>query len=185
MDSLPNEPSWKPFVLLTSSLTLIEKKKKKSSQYNLRKWMVVWKSVIWVITKLISSLLNTIISSSCFAPAILLPNWVYLVLNSNIIYSSTLAWEILWIEEPGRLQSMGSWGVRHSWATSLSLFTFMHWRWKWQHTPVFLPGESKGREPCGLLSVGSHRVAHDWRPLAAAAEGSNIDQACFPFCENK
>jgi len=29
--------------------------------------------------------------------------------------------------------------------TSLSLFTFMHWRKKWQPTPVFLPGESQGR----------------------------------------
>ena len=37
------------------------------------------------------------------------------------------------------------WGrrVRHDWATSLSLFTFMHWRRKWQPTPVFLPGESQ------------------------------------------
>ena len=34
---------------------------------------------------------------------------------------------------------------RHNWATSLSLFTFMHWRRKWQPTPVFLPGESRGR----------------------------------------
>ena len=38
------------------------------------------------------------------------------------------------------------------WATSLSLFTFMHWRRKWQPTPVFLPGESQGR---GSL-VGCH-----------------------------
>ena len=29
--------------------------------------------------------------------------------------------------------------------TSLSPFTFMHWRRKWQPTPVFLPGESQGR----------------------------------------
>ena len=29
--------------------------------------------------------------------------------------------------------------------TSLSLFPFMHWRRKWQPTPVFLPGESQGR----------------------------------------
>jgi hypothetical protein len=29
--------------------------------------------------------------------------------------------------------------------TSLSLFTFMHWRRKWQPTPVFLPGESQGQ----------------------------------------
>ena len=49
-----------------------------------------------------------------------------------------------WTEEPGRLQSMGLIRVRHDWATSLSLFTFMHWRRKWQLTPVFLPGESQG-----------------------------------------
>ena len=33
---------------------------------------------------------------------------------------------------------------RNNWATSPSLFTFMHWRRKWQPTPVFLPGESQG-----------------------------------------
>ena len=43
-----------------------------------------------------------------------------------------------WTEEPGGLQSMGSWRVGHNWATSLSLFTFMHWKSKWQPTPVFL-----------------------------------------------
>ena len=50
-----------------------------------------------------------------------------------------------WTEEPGRLQSMESLRVRHDWATSLSLFSFMPWRRKWQPTPVFLPGESQGR----------------------------------------
>ena len=60
-------------------------------------------------------------------------------------HSSTLAWKIPWTEEPGRLQSMGSLGVGHDWATSLSLFDFMHWRRKCQPTPVFLPGESQGR----------------------------------------
>ena len=49
-------------------------------------------------------------------------------------HSSTLAWKIPWMEEPGRLQSMGSIRVGHDWATSLSLFTFMHWRRKWQPT---------------------------------------------------
>ena len=62
------------------------------------------------------------------------------------------AWKILWMEEPHRPQSMGSLGVRHDWETSLSLFTFMHSRRKWQPTPVFLPGESQGR---GSL-VGCH-----------------------------
>ena len=60
-------------------------------------------------------------------------------------HSSTLAWKIPWMEEPGGLQSMGSLKVRHDWATSLSLFSFMHWRRRWQPTPVFLPGESQGR----------------------------------------
>ena len=46
-------------------------------------------------------------------------------------HSSTLAWKIPWAEEPGRLQSMGLPRVRHDWATSLSLFTCMHWRRKW------------------------------------------------------
>ena len=60
-------------------------------------------------------------------------------------HSSTLAWKIPWTEEPGRLQSMGSLRVGHNWATSLSFFIFMHWRGKWQPTPVFLPGESQGQ----------------------------------------
>ena len=60
-------------------------------------------------------------------------------------HSSTPAWKIPWTEEPGRLQSMESLRVGHEWATSLSLFTFRHWRRKWQPTPVFLPGESQGR----------------------------------------
>ena len=66
--------------------------------------------------------------------------------KSMATHSSTLAWKIPWVEEPGGLQSMmGSRGVIHDWATSLSLFTFMHWRRKWQPTPVFLPGEPQGR----------------------------------------
>ena len=68
-------------------------------------------------------------------------------------HSSTLAWKIPpWTEEPGRLKSMGSLRVGHNSATSLSVFTFMHWRRKWQLTPMFLPGESQGR---GSL-VGCH-----------------------------
>ena len=83
-------------------------------------------------------------------------------------HSSILAWKIPWTEEPGRLQSMGLLRVGHDWVTSLSFFTFMHWRRKWQPTPVFLPGESQG--PGSLM--GCHlwgcRVGHDWSNLAAA-----------------
>ena len=60
---------------------------------------------------------------------------------------------LIWTWLPGKshgwrsLVGCSPWGrwVRHDWATSLSLFTFMRWRRKWQPTPVFLPGESQGR----------------------------------------
>ena len=60
-------------------------------------------------------------------------------------HSNTLAWKIPWTEEPGGLQSMGQWRVGHDWATSLWLFTFMHWRRKLQPTSMFFPGESQGQ----------------------------------------
>ena len=70
-------------------------------------------------------------------------------------HSSTFAWEIPWTQEPGRLQSMGSWRVRHDWATSLSLFPFMHWRKEMAtHSSVLawrIPGTGK---PGGLPSMG-------------------------------
>ena len=86
-------------------------------------------------------------------------------------HSSTLARKIPWMEEPGRLQSMRLLRVRYNWATSLSPFTFMHWRRKWQptHSSVLawrVPGTG---EPGGLPSLGSHRVGYDWSDLAAAA----------------
>ena len=76
-------------------------------------------------------------------------SWIYMYLiqipeKAMAPHSSTLAWKIPWAEEPGGLQSLGSLRIGHNWATSLSLFTFMHWRRKWQPTPVFLPGESQG-----------------------------------------
>ena len=77
-------------------------------------------------------------------------------------HSSTLVWKISWKEKPGRLQSMGSLRVGHDSATSVSLFTFRHWKRKWQPTPVFLPGESQGRGSLvGCHLWGLHRVGHD------------------------
>ena len=76
--------------------------------------------------------------------------------------------ENLWMEEPGRLWSMGPLRVGHHWATSLSLFSFMHWRRKWQPTPVFLPGESQGRGNLVGCCLWGHRVGHDWSDLAIA-----------------
>ena len=98
--------------------------------------------------------------------------YVYLELASregNAPHSSTLAWKIPWTEEPGRLQSMGSLRVGHDWVTSISLFTFMHWRRKWQHTPVFLPRESQGWGSLVGCCLWGRRVGNDWSDLAAAA----------------
>ena len=86
-------------------------------------------------------------------------------------HSSTLAWQIPWMEEPCRLQSMGLRRAGHDWGTSLSLSPFMHWRRKWQPTPVFLPGGSQGRGSlvgCRLWGR-TESVGNDWSDLAAAA----------------
>ena len=94
-------------------------------------------------------------------------------------HSGTLAWKIQWMEEPGRLQSMMSLRVGHGWATSLSLLTFMHWRRKWQPTPVFLPGESQGQGSlvgCRLwgrlkwLSSSSRKKEDFFFPCSATAQ---------------
>ena len=75
--------------------------------------------------------------------------------------SSTLAWKILWTEEPGRLKSMGSLRVGHN---SDFTFTFHFHALEKEmatHSRVLawkIPGT---REPVGLLSMGSHRVGHD------------------------
>ena len=73
------------------------------------------------------------------------------------------------MEEPGRLQSTRSVRVGHNWATSLSLFAFMHWRRKWQPTPVFLLGESQGQRSLVGGCLQGHTVRHGWSDLAAAA----------------
>ena len=99
---------------------------------------------------------------------------------------STLAWQIPWTEEPGRLQSMGSLRVGHDWATSLSLFTFHFHALEKEmatHSSVLawrIPGMV---EPGGLPSVGSHRVGHDWSNLAAAACIKGENPANLWWCE--
>ena len=76
-------------------------------------------------------------------------------------HSSTLAWRIPWVEEPGRLQS---WGCEESDTTERLPF----------HFSLSCMGEGNGNplqvlawripgtgEPGGLLSVGSHRDEHN------------------------
>ena len=93
-----------------------------------------------------------LIRTCCFLNSYNFTWWTVLVTCSadfvekaTATHSSPLAWKIPWTEEPGGLQSMGSRRVGYDWATWLSLFTFMHWRRKWQPTPVLLPGESQRR----------------------------------------
>ena len=102
-------------------------------------------------------------------------NWfVYLHILEKAMapHSSTLAWKIPRMEEPGGLQSMGSRKVGHDWATSLSLFTFHFHALEKEmatHSSVLawrIPGMG---EPGGLPSMRLHRVGHDWSDLAAAA----------------
>ena len=89
-------------------------------------------------------------------------------------HSSTLAWKIPWTEEPGRLQSMGSRRAGHNWATSLSLFTFTHWRRKWQPTPVFLPEEPQGREAWWAAVYGVAQSRIRLKQLSSSSSKSSL-----------
>ena len=81
-------------------------------------------------------------------------------------HSTTLAWKIPWMEEPGRLQSMGS--------QSGTRLQRLH-----SHFSLQCIGEGNGNpRQCsclenprdgGLPSMRSHRVGHDWSDWAAAA----------------
>ena len=84
-------------------------------------------------------------------------------------HSSTLAWKIPWMEEAGRLRSMGSLRVGHEWSISFSLFTLMHWEGNGNPLQCSCLEDPRTVEPGGLLSMGLHRVGHDWSNLAAAA----------------
>ena len=100
-------------------------------------------------------------------------------------HSSTLAWKIPWAEEPGGLQSMGSRRVGHDWATSLSLFTFMHWRRKWQPTPLFLPGESQGRW-AAVHGVAQSRTRLKWLSSSSSSVSISVLEirSSIPFSDS-
>ena len=83
----------------------------------------------------------------------------------------SLAWKIPWTEEPGVLQSMGSWRVRHDWGTYFSFTFHFHALEKEMatHSSVLAWRIPWMGDPAGLPSMGSHRVRHGWSDLAAAA----------------
>ena len=73
-------------------------------------------------------------------------------------HSSTLAWKIPWMEEPGRLQSMGSLRVKHDFSCTFHFHALE--KVMATHSSV-LSRRIPGMEPDGLLSMGLHRVGHD------------------------
>ena len=105
-----------------------------------------------------------------------------IIINTYVMapHSSTLAWKLPWMDEPGRLWSMGSLRAGHDWATSLSLFTFHFHALEKEmatHSSVLawrIPGTGKpGEQP----SMGLHRVRHDWSDLTATATAT----VCIDF----
>ena len=76
-------------------------------------------------------------------------------------HSSTLAWKIPWMEEPGRLQSMGSLRVGHNFTFTFTFHFHALEKAMASHSSVLawrIPGMG---EPSGLPSMGSHRFRHD------------------------
>ena len=100
-------------------------------------------------------------------------------------HSSTLAWKVPWMEEPGRLQSMGSLRVR-TWLRDFT-FTFHFHALKKEmatHSSILAWRIQGTEEPGGLPSMGSHRVGHDWSDLAAAAVKAMVFPVVMYGCES-
>ena len=82
-------------------------------------------------------------------------------------------------EGPARLQSMVSLRVRQDWMTSLSLFTFLYWRRKWQPTPVsFLENpRDKGSWWAAVYGVAQSQT---WlKRLSSSSYGTFIEVDCI------
>ena len=99
-------------------------------------------------------------------------NWLDLCKEKAMApHSSTLAWRVPWMEEPGGLHSMGSRRVGHDWADFTFTFHFHALEKEMAtHSSVLawrIPGTGK---PGRLPSMGSHRVGDDWSDLAACKE---------------
>ena len=120
---------------------------------------------------------------------VLNPAWISA--SSWFTYCWTLAWRILSITLLAREMDRGAWWaavhgsrrVGHDWATSLSLFTFMHWRRKWQSTPVFLRGESQGGSLVGCCVWGNTELdttegLHFHFSLSCIGEGNGTPLQC-------
>jgi len=138
--------------------------------YPLQQWFHFWalRSFSWSVGKEVGGtgkMWRQGFSVKCYAAALGCPQ---LPLAPH---SSTLAWKIPWMEEPGRLQSMGSLRIGHNWAERLHF-----------HFPLSCIGEGNGNPlQCSCLEnprdggawwAAVSEVAQsrqDWIDLAAAA----------------
>ena len=70
----------------------------------------------------------------------------------------------------------------HDWVTSLSLFTFMHWRRKWQPTPVLFPGKSHGRRTLVGCSPWVAKSRTQLKRLSSSSSSSSSmhSKICVP-----
>ena len=125
------------------------------------------KSNSWFLWALFSQIQLTSAQSSSLFPQRRKYFVIFLFLETYL--QVVLIWIFALTSEPGGLQSMGLRRVGHDSATSLSLFTFIHWRRKWQPTPVFLPGESQGQGSLMGCRLLGRTVGYYWSDLAAAA----------------
>ena len=84
-------------------------------------------------------------------------------------HSSTLAWRILWTEEPGGLPSLGSNRVRHNWSDLACVNALEKEMATHSSTLAWrIPGTE---EPGGLPSMGSHRVT--WGKWLSSSSSSS------------
>ena len=89
------------------------------------KWVSIWRLVKTLVinSHLDNAHLNVVFSKSLVILIINLTNY-YILEKAMATHSSTLAWKIPWMEEPGGLPSMGSHRVRHDWSDLAAAVTY-------------------------------------------------------------
>ena len=82
-----------------------------------------------------------------------------------------------WMEEPGRLQSMGLQRIGHDWATSFTFHFHALEKEMATHSSVLAWRISGMAEAGGLPSLGSHRVGHDWNDFSSNSSSTLIKKS--------
>ena len=128
----------------------------------MRKWHFVSRSTFASRTSLVAQMVKCL--SRMQETWVWALGWEDPLEKEMAIHSSTIDWKIPWIEEPGRLQSMGS--VRHDWAISLAFRNPCSWAWRvcWRAFSKIRGGRQRSLGSY-IQSIGSHRVRHDWSDL--------------------